>query len=151
MWKCRTNISVENSQHSDSLETFKDKKTKNHNTKINSFMVMFYSYQLISLVLHDQQGNKMANPSKHDILFTDNEACSFPFLTGISAGEAASICKLLNLRSWIIDYVEGWENILAASVTLLALKQLNFVYRKWFSVNLWGKDPHMDSSVSEPK
>lgn len=32
---------------------------------MNSFMVMYYSYQLISLVLHDQQDKKMPTPSKH--------------------------------------------------------------------------------------
>lgn len=70
---------------------------------MNSFIVMFYSYQLISLGLHDQQSHKMANLSKHGILFTDSEGCSFPFLAGVSTGEAVLICKLLNLTSWIID------------------------------------------------
>lgn len=33
--------------------------------------------------------------------------------------------------------MEGWETISAAALTLLTLKQLDCVYTKWFSGNVW--------------
>ncbi len=38
-------------------------RQKSEMTTLSSFMVMFYSYQMITLVLHDQQGNTMTKPS----------------------------------------------------------------------------------------
>lgn len=53
---------------------------------------------MISLVLHDQ-ADKKAKP----FYLPRKRGCSLPSLFGLFTGEAALICKLLNLTFWIID------------------------------------------------
>lgn len=93
-WRSRPNMSVENSQHCNSIESLKDKNQKPQPWSCfihNSWLLWLYMY-------------KMARPSQHNILFSAKKwRMLFPSLACISAGGAALTRKLLNLTSWIID------------------------------------------------
>lgn len=57
-------------------------------------MLIFYSYQVISLVLHDQRGNETAKPT--------NKGCYFlSILAGIKMEEATD---LQTSEYYILDY-----------------------------------------------
>lgn len=58
-----------------------------------------------------------------------NKGCSLSSLAGISAEDAALIPKGLILTSWIIESVDGWENISGATLTLLSSKKHDLVYK----------------------
>lgn len=99
-------------------------KIRSHKPKVKIFIVMFYSYQLISLVLHDQPGNKTAKPSQHDtqrMLFSP----SCWHLRGRSRIDPTS--SRIERPGLLIE-VEGCENISAAALTFLPFKQIDFVY-----------------------
>lgn len=57
-------------------------------------MLIFYSYQVISLVLHDQRGNETAKPTNKGCYFLSIQA-------GIKMGEATD---LQTSEYYILDY-----------------------------------------------